>query len=287
MMDHILVCPFNEKLLAKLNQRAIVINTNDFNSIRSIHKEINKSVKLHAIKIQTEKPFSAISFQEDWINLPLAIYSPEFGKYKDFLDQSDLIRKLNIRIFLSSHFDFNFIGLRILSSLNISCGLYFNEETRNWDAINDLMHYAIYSRTRHAPIEPFDWLASHYEPTEYTDYDFVYFNNPTQYLHINEKEQIALTEMDLLNNIIIDEGIKSLDNIYENKKYIDFINSRYEMMLQMNECGFCPAFRICLGKFPNLTNKKDTCRVFFSDLLDAADYHFSKNKNNGTQLWQL
>lgn len=286
-MDHFLVCPFNEKLLAKLRQKAIVIHTNDLNIIRYIDKEVNKSNKLHAIKIQTEKPLSAVAFSEDWKNIPLAIYSPEFGIYKDFLHQLHLIRKLNVRIFLSSHHDFNFIALRILSSLNISCGLYFDEGPQNWDAINDLMHYAIYSTTKHAPIEPFDYLAFHYEPSEYTDYSFVYFDNPTKYLHINDKEQIALTEKDLLSNNFIDEGICSLDNISENKKYLDFTNIRYDIMLRMNECAFCPAFRICLAKFADLDNKNETCKIFFSDFMDAADYSFSRKNNNGNQLWQL
>lgn len=285
-MDHILVCPFNEKLLSKLKQRAIVINTNDFNIISYINKKLNNSNKLHAIKVQTEKPLSDITFQEEWVNIPLIINSPQFGEYKDLLYQLNLIRKLNIRIFLSSQHDLNFTSLRILSSLNIACGLYFSEEPPNWDSLNDLMHYSIYSNTRHAPIEPFDYIVSNYQPTEYTDYSFVYFNNPTKYLHVNEREQIALTAEDLLNGIYIDEGVKSLDSIYENKNYIDFVNSRFEIMLQMNECAFCPAFRICLAKFPALQNKAETCKIFFSDFLDAADYAFSK-RNKGNQLWQL
>ncbi|MBN2523069.1 MAG: hypothetical protein JXB24_07320 [Bacteroidales bacterium] len=287
MTDHILVCPFNKKLLDKIKHNAIIIRTRDFKDLHHIHREVNKSNALHAIKIQTETPLATISFQESWLHLPLVIYSPEFGDYKDFSRQLDLIRKLNIRIFLSSQHEFNFTGLRILSSLNISCGLFFNEEPPNWDLLNDLMHYDIYGRTRHAPIEPFHWLASHYEPAGYTDYNSVYFNNPLKYFHINEKEQIALTETDLLNNNYIDEGIKTLDTIEKNKKYIDFLNRRYEIMLQMNECAFCPAFRICLAKFQNLTDKKNTCKSFFSDFMDAADYYFSKRNTIRNQLWQL
>jgi hypothetical protein len=288
MKDHIIVCPYNEKLLTKLKRRALVVNTDDFNIIRYIEKEVNKSGKLHAIKIQTDKSLSDIHFEEDWINLPLAIYSSEFGEYKDFLHQLNIIKKLNVRIFLSSQNDFNFIGLRILSSLNISCGLHFSEVPFSWDSINDLMHYAIYTRTKHAPIEPFNWLASNYEPTGYTDFNIVYFNNPARYLHVNENEQIALTREDMLNNIFIAEGIKSLDSIHENINYLDFFNHRYNIMLQMNECAFCPAFRICLAKYPNLLNKKETCKVFFSDLLEAADFAYSNRiSNNGNPLWQL
>jgi hypothetical protein len=287
MTDPILVCPFDEKLLGKLKRWKIVIHTNDLNAIKHVSKEAGKSNDLHVIKIQTEQPLSAIFFKEEWEDLPLAIYSKDFGEYKDLLSQLKRIRNSNVRIFLSSQHDFNYTGLRILSSLNINCGIYFNGGPLNWDLMNDLMHYAIYGRARHATVEPFDWLASHYDPTEYIDYNIVYFNNPTKYLHINEKEQIALTETDLLNGNFIEEGIESLDNIYENSKYVDFINFRYDIMLQMNECAFCPAFRICLAKFQNLKNKKDTCKAFFSDFLDAAGYYFSKKHSKGNYLWQL
>lgn len=286
-MDPILVCPFNERLLSKLKQRAIVIHSDDFNIIRYINKEVNTSNKLHAIKLQTDKPVSEIPFLEEWMNIPLAIYAPQLGDYKEFLHRLSLIRKLNLRIFLTSQIDFNFVALRILSSFNISCGLYFNEEPFNWDAINDLMHYAVYNQTKHAPIEPFHWLISHYLPVEYLDYNIVYFNSPIKYLHLNETGQISLTDEDLKINKYIAGGVESLDDIKNNKQYIDGLNRRYKIMLSMNECAFCQAFRICLAKFPALKNKKDTCKNFFSDFLNAADFYYSSIAKIDNQLWQL
>jgi hypothetical protein len=286
-MDHILVCPFDINLLDKLKERVIVINTGDFDVIQYMNENVNKPFSLHAIKIQTEKPLSSLSFKKDWLNLPLSIYTPEFGKYKDLFDKLDLIRKLNIRIFLSSDNDSNFTGLKILSSLNISCGIFLNnKEEVNWNAVNDLMHYGVYTKTKHAPIDPFYYLLTHYLPTEYIDYNFVYFNNPTRYLHINNKEQIALTELDLMKGNYVAKGLKSLANITKNKKYLDFINARYDIMLQMNECAFCRVFRICLAKFQDLPDKHNTCKSFFSDFMDAADYYYSNKNDKGTRLWQ-
>jgi hypothetical protein len=287
MMEHIIVCPFDEKLLARFKKRKIVINTIDFSLIQNIFMEVRKYNELLAIKIQTDKSLSDISFREEWFNIPLAVYSPEFGNYKDLIQQLILLKKLNIRIFLSCKNESNYTGLRILSSLNISCGLFFDGEPANWDLLNDLMHYDIYSRIKHAPIEPFAWLASNYAPSEYTDFNSAYFNNPARYLHINEKGQIALTETDLTNNNFIDEGIDSLENIYRNKKYKDFLDSRYEIMLLMNECSFCEAFRICLSKFPDQVNKKDTCKKFFSDFIEAADFYYSKKTKEENQVWRL
>jgi hypothetical protein len=287
MMEQILVCPFHEKLLSRLKQRTLVIKTNEFEHIRNITREVNKTNYLHAIQIRTEKPFSSIAFTDEWLNSPMAIYSPDFGNFQSVIQQISFIRKFNLRVFLSSRNEFNYTGLRILSSLDVSCGLYFNEESYQWDLLNDLMHYAMYGRSRRALIEPFGWISRNYEPAAYTDYSTVYFNNPARYLHMNENEQIALTENDLLNNNFIDEGIDALDSIHDNKKYLDFLNARYETMLQMNECAFCPAFRICLAKFSEQPNKNETCKSFFSDLLDAADYSYLKRTNSGRAIWQL
>ncbi len=286
MTNHILVCPFNEKLIARLKKQAIVVVTDDFNILQYIHDRVNNSNKLHAIKIKTSKPLSEIEFHDEWYRIPLALYSPDFGIYKNFLHRLNTLRKLNIRIFLSSERDFNFTALKILSSFNISSGLFFDNEPFNWELINDLMHYTVYTSTRHAPIEPFTWLATNYDPAGYTDFSSVYMNDPNRYIYINENEQIALTEKDFNENNFIATGIGSLENIKENTKYRDQQDLRYDIMLRMNECAFCQAFRICLGKFSGLENKNDTCKPFFSDFLDAADYYHSRNKT-GEKLWQL
>jgi hypothetical protein len=287
MAEPILVCPFNEKLISGLRNRNIVIHTDDFNQIHHIRKLVNKSNQLFAVKLQTGQTFSSIDFRDDWAGIPLALYCPDFGNYKDFSRRLPVIRKLNIRIFLSAQYEFNFTALKILSSLKICSGLYITGEPFSWDLMNDLMHYAIYGKAGHAPVEPFSWLASHYEPAEYTDYSTVYFNNPARYLHLDEKENIALTESNLLNSNFIAQGIQSLDQISENRNYTEVLDQKYEIMLQMDECAFCPSFRICLGKFSFLGNKAETCKPFFSDFMDAADYFNLKEKNKERKVWQL
>ncbi len=287
MTDHILICPFNEQLLARLRQRTLVIKTDDISSINHITREVNRLNYLHAINIRTDVPVSAIPFRDDWQQSPLAIYTNAFGNYQEFMQQLNLIRKLNVRIFLAPDNESNYTGLRIMSSLGVACGLYIYDGSFNWNLLNDLMYYAMYGKARHAPIEPFTWIASNYDPAGYCDFSSVYFNYPGRYLHMNEHEQIALTEKDMLQGNFICEGIMSLETIHENKKYCDALSARYETMLKMNECAFCPAFRICMAKFEHLADKENTCKTFFTDLMDAADYAYSRRNNRETRLWQL
>jgi len=286
MTDHILICPFDTTLLAKLKRRKVVVHTEDQDTLTAISREAGKTNDLYAIKLVISNPLSSIIFREEWQSLPLALYAAEFGEYKELLPQLERIRKSNARFFLSSQHDFNYTGLRILSSLSIPCGIFFNGGTINWDLLNDLMHYAIYGRIKHASVEPFNWLAEHYEPAGYTDFNTVYFNHPERFIHINRYEQMAFSAQDLSAGNFIGEGLENLAAICEKAKSEDHLSFRYDIMLQMNECAYCPAFRICLAEFGAQENKKDTCIAFFSDLLDAADYVFSKKNNKGNRIWQ-
>jgi hypothetical protein len=287
MNNLVIVCPYDEKLLNTFKQKTLVVRTDTTTHLREIQKEVNKFNRLHAIKIETDIPFSALPFHEDWTRVPLAIWCGEFGEYKQLLSGLEIIRKLNARIYLSAMQEKNFLGLRILSSLKINCGLFSLEETSHWDSILDLMHYVIYSRLDQSAVEPFGWLSHHYDPTEYTDYSVVYFDDPSKYIHMNEREQIALTHKDLLRGNFIAEGINALNRIEENKMYVDFFNRRYDIMLEMNECAFCPAFRICLGKFADHNDKQHSCKVLFPEMLEALDYAYLKRNNTQNRLWQL
>ena len=287
MNDHIIVCPFDEELVTKLKEKAIVIKTKDFRIIPYINQEVNRFNKLHAIQLNSDEPISAIPFQDDWRNIPLAVYAYEFGSYKDFLHKLYLLRQLNIRIFLSSDVKVNYTWLRMLSSLKIACGLYFGEDPIDWDAVNDLMHYAVYLRTNHAPIEPFHYIVSNYRPTELIDFNSICFNNSARYIHINKEEQIALTNDDLSNNRYIASGLASLNTISTYIEYHDKTKACQEIMLKMNECAFCKAYRICFIKSVHDHNESEGCKEFFIDLLDAADFYQKRQKNNGYQLWQL
>lgn len=287
MIEQILVTPYNEELLEKLKQKTLVVKTDDQDKIQLIHRGVSKHNKLHAIQLNSPIALSSITFKKEWKNIPLCVYSSEFGGFKNLIPKLDILNKLNIRIFLSSDLKENFTGIRILSSLGIACGLFFGDRPIDWESLNDLMHHAIYSQTNHAPIEPFSYVASNYDTSEYIDYSFVYFNNATRYLHLNEQEQIALCNEDLINRDFISTGVESIESIIHKQEYEYHINSRYDVMLSMNECAFCPAFRICLGKFSEEDDKQNGCQVFFSDFLDAAEHFYKRKNNTGNKLWQL
>lgn len=282
--EHIIVCPFDRKLIASMKKRALVILTDDYNLVRYINSEVNRENKLHAIRLTLSFPLSELKVEDDWRDIPLLIESGDFGQFKQLIHQMNALRQLNIRIFLNADKSFNFTGLQILSSLQISSGLVMDRDFNSWEESIDLMHYAIYGRTKHAPIEPFDYIASQYGPRNFLDYNTVYFNNPEKYLHLNEAGQVALTPSDLEAGNFIAENLEELE-LESNEDYLAYLDTRHKIMLSMNDCAFCPALRICLGKFGEKADKQDGCKKFFSEMMDAADfYQLKHNKNN--RLWQ-
>jgi len=286
MSELILVCPYHKPLIDKLRQRAIVIRTNDCNLIRPILHTVNKSNKLHAIKIETDTPASKIPFDDDWKRIPIALYTSRLGSFKAFVHKLALLRQLNIKIFLSSGEEENYLNLCILSSLRIACGVYFSEPPVNWERMNDLMHYAVYSRTIHAPIEPFYYVVSNFEGEKQVDYASVYFDNPLRYIHINEKEQIAATSKDLEACSYLAEGVSSIDSLETSTQYRKYINNWQDFFIERRACSFCPAWRICMGKFREEAEQNEGCRVFFRDLMDAADYYRLQFSQDGKKVWQ-
>jgi hypothetical protein len=55
---------------------------------------------------------------------------------------------------------------------------------------------------------------------------------------------------------------------------------RQEHLLARDACSFCPAFRLCGGRFAP-AEQSSGCRAFFSDFMDAADYYRSSAGKEG------
>jgi len=286
MNDHTIVCPFDEDLIEKLSQKKLVVRTDDSSLVSVIKNVTDRNVRLHTILLEPDEPLSSVAFMEEWEEIPIALYISKFGSFREFIHKLPLLRKLKLKVFLSTDNQQNYIHLRIMSSLGIRCGIIFGKNLVNWDLVNDLMHYALYSKSNHASIEPFQYIASNYRADQYTDYSSVYLDNPSKYLHINKKEQIALTRNELEEGKFIAEGVRSLNTISEIKEYKKRVLSWQEFLLQKKGCAYCPAWRVCIGKFSSSYEENPGCRDFFSDVMDAADYFKMQKKQSRRELWQ-
>lgn len=288
MREQILVCPFDEKLLGQLSEEGIVVESPGFEQVQYVHNVAReKNKKVICVAVRYKGSIATIPFHESWRGIPLAIYATELGPFKEFMSRLQLIREMNIRFFLNTDHKETFTSLHILSSLNVNCGIEFGEKPIDWEALNDLMTFSCYGKAPHSGIEPFQFVATKYNPKELTDFGTVFFNNPQVYLHIDKDQNIAASAADLKKGNFIATGLKALNDIKNNPKYEDAVYQWQNFFLQEKGCAFCPSWRICLGKFSTRVEKNPGCQKFFSDLMEAADHVIDKQqKKRERDIWQ-
>jgi hypothetical protein len=283
---HILVCPYDGELLGRLRERTFVLTTSDPSDIDRIASDMarDEHLHVHAISLQWDRPFADLDYRESWRALALAIYVPEMGPFKRFVSKLPALRRSQTRIFQPADRWQNLLDVQIRASLGVWAGLRLEPTVCDWNRLNDLMHYAVYSVVNHAPIEPFYYLANAYKPEELTDYASVYFDSPNRFLHIGREGDVALTREDLAAGRFVPKGCLDIDEIAKNDQYRARLESWRLFFLDMNACASCPGWRICLGKFRSLPEHK-ACAAFFSDLMEAVEFSQSRPRNSRTPPW--
>lgn len=279
-----IVTLYKPEFIEKQRGRLFVVKTDDYGQIEDISRVCNTHNKLHTIVLTVNEPFSLIPFREEWKNIPIYLVVPEMGSFRDVAAKLNIIHQFKIRVFLNTDHKHTYTNLRILSSIGIPCGIHFGKIDPDWDVINDLMYYSVYGKVKHASIEPFEYVTSQYKPDIYTDFSAVYFNDPHQSVHMNEFGKIALTAEDLVSNKFITD-IEHFDSIEQNPLYKEGLKRWQQFFLDNHLCSYCPAWRVCLGKFADKAEVNSVCKKFFSDLMDAADYYRLKQQK-GTEVWQ-
>lgn len=289
MREHILVCPFDEKLFEQIHDESLVVIAPSFEQIpNAFHEARNRNNRVKCVVVYSKGSLVSIPFHESWKGIPIAIYVEELGPFKEFMARLQPMRDMNIRIFMNSDRKENLSALHILASLHISCGIAFGEKDIDWEAMNDLMTYSAYGKTRHAPVEPFHFITTKYNPDEYNEYRTVYFDNPRTYLHIDKDLNVAISKKDLSEGNFITSGIEGLDKIKENPKFEEALNKWQNFFLQNSVCAFCQSWRICMGTFAGQIERNPGCQKFFTDLMEATDHVLSsQQKDREREVWQL
>lgn len=271
MTPHILVAPYNEKLMGQLRQWKMVILASGESQVGSANNHLNRDNRLHAVVLRTGKALSAIEYEELWENIPLFIYADEFGTFRDLSSKVESLRKLGARFFLSGEKAENYQWVQMLASMGFNCGVHFGKNA-HWDAASDLLHYSFYSPAKHGQVEPFNYISGNFSVDSSINYAAVYFDDPSRYLHINENLEIAASSQELNDGIFLAKGIEELKTISSNKAYETRLNAWRGLFLRNSECSGCESWRVCLGKHEGLSDKngsKMECQAFYLQILEA------------------
>lgn len=270
MSSHILVVPADEDLIRSLQAQAMVVQLYDEFAVSHFARVIGEKNKVHCVVLKLEQPLSTWSAPEDLADIPLHIFSPGLGFFREFVLRRPEFDRLTARYFLPADQVATYRDLLIMSSLGLDCGLDFNGKSIPWDKLSDLAISVIYPKLERGTVEPFNYLLTRFEPTKTIDFNAVYFNDPERYLHLDRNFRIALSNEDLEKGNFIAEGPEALAGIRESDVYKAAISARNRVFISMNDCTTCPAWRICLGKFPDEAKGNKQCRDVFGEVMEAA-----------------
>jgi hypothetical protein len=210
------------------------------------------------------------------------------GRFPEFIRRLPIIRQLNMRVYLSTDFDENYVSIRILSSLGVETAVLFGREKIDWDRLKDLVSYAFFAQGSHAGIAPFHYLATRYDKNGRTDFGSVYFDDPSTYLHLDKEGKVGLSKEDLEAGHFLFENVEMIEQIEKHERYRERLDRWREVFLRGFGCASCPGWRICLGKFPQISLDGQGCREFFTEMLDQVEKYQEINRQRTAQkiLWQ-
>lgn len=289
MNSHFLVCECNETLLARLGGRSLVIRIGDFDEISKANDySMRFNFHIHCLWVHSRVSLAATRLDEKWKGIPIALFVPALGHFPDLVRQLPVVRQLNIRVYLPGNSPSNFSALRILSSLGIESAVVFPEREQDWERMGDLMTYALLGLAPHAPIAPFNYIASRYEPAQRNNWQSVYFNDPSVYFHIDEHGHVAMSHEELKRGEFILDSVDKLDSADECAAYTERLQSWTEYFLKTEECAYCEGWRVCLGAFSSTSPNRQACGSFFTDFMESVErYRFlAEKKKEADGKWQ-
>lgn len=267
----ILVLPLEEYLINGFNNYKMVIKVTDQEQVKTAVEIVSRQNSLDAVWFQNATVMSDIVFCDEFKQIPIVYHIEAMGDFKKLARSFELIKAGQYQFLFNLNAQ-NCTSVQILSSLGICAGLDFiTKGVPDWDILTDLAVYAAYNIIKHAPIEPFNYILEHYKIDNYTFFENVYFFDPQNYLHLNNKGEVAFSDYDLKKQNLCDI---TLDKISQLPKSIDARKAKEAYrshLLDYDECSSCEVFRICKGIFSRLDDTMKGCQMFFKELMDSAE----------------
>jgi len=283
-----IVCPFDPGLIQSITGCALVVRVKHISDVAEAAEQVGKSRnRLACVIVESDDPLADMKFPEQLQNIPLAVMAVSFGRFSNLARQVNMLRGLNLRVYLPCANPENIAGLRILSSLGIhGCAMFGNGAT-DWEAIADLMTYALLERTPHGSIEPFTFIASNYDPLSYLDWGFLYFDDPERFLHLDENGRVALSHAELLKQRFIADNILELSEPAKCLAISDRQEAWREYFIDNHPCASCDGWKICVGRFAARIPEDRGCSDFFREMLSVVrQYKARKIESKEHPIWQ-
>ena len=167
--------------------------------------------RLFCVIVESDRPLADMEFDDRHQGIPLAVMAPSLGRFRDLARHLDRLRTLNLRVYLPCDHPDNLTGLRILSSVGITCCADFRDGSTDWESLADLATYAVLERAPHAAIEPFAFMAANYPACRRLDWGRVFFDDPRHFLHLDAAGRVALSRAELAENRFVAHSLNEIE----------------------------------------------------------------------------
>ncbi|MBM4275127.1 MAG: hypothetical protein FJ134_11800 [Deltaproteobacteria bacterium] len=283
-----IVCPPNRSLLRSFTERTVAVRVaHPHQAAQAAARVWESGNHLFCVIIDSSFSLDKIELGEDLKHVPLAVMAPSWGKFRHLARRLERLRDFNLRIYLPGDVLENLAGLRILSSLGIHTCAVLGNGRMDWDALTDLMTYAVLELAPHASMEPFSFIASRHDPFSYLEWGALYFDDPKSFLHLDAKGRVALSAAELRNKQFIASSLKEIGEPAEFPAIRDRLQSWRQFFVDNHPCASCGGWKICLGRFAVALPENQGCAGFFLELMDVArQYQARKVQAEELRIWQ-
>lgn len=265
------VCPHSKALLRSFTGRAVAVRVSDIADVGAAAADVRDSGnELFCVIVETGLPLSDIALREDQLSIPLAIMTPSMGSFRALARGVDALRRSAVRVYLPCNNADNLAALRILSSLGIHVCAAFVTSANDWEALTDLMTYALLGRSPHASIEPFSFIAANYDPHSNLSWGLVEFDDPARFLHLDEDGRVALSRDELRRGIFVAQGIGDVGSPAVAAAISERENRWRRFFTDNHPCASCAGWKICLGRFSAELPADRGCAKLFAELIEVA-----------------
>ena len=286
---HVFVCEYNWPIEERLKGRALVIKVNSLDDIKNIQSHLDETTKVDAFVYRDDfASLETIDINPSWGNTPVILYINRLGQFRNVHHKVGLLRQLNVIVIFTSTEKQACKDAQILASLGIHTGIQIKPNAELGEEVLDLITYSFYGTMPHAEIEPFATMEKYYDGESYVSPSLAEFVNPDRYIHIDRDLNLAFSEQELKDGIILKEKYPYL----RTEEFAD-ASEAYSLkwqdwFIESHKCTFCPAFRVCMGFF-NQEGKDENpnCRKVMTELLEAIEFHKTRLQQNNKKTCQL
>ena len=266
-----IVCPHNQRLLRTFSGQSVAVQVDHWEKTAEAADDVCSSGnELFCVIVDTTAPLDEIVLPDDWKQIPLAIMVPTIGKFRNLTAKLKAWRDFNLRVFLSCDHADNRAALRILSSLGIQTCAVFGSGKDDWEALSDLMTYAVLGQLPHASIDPFSFIATNHQPNAWFDWGALYFDDPKYFLHLDDQGRVALSRAALAGEEFVAQSLAECGAAAEFPAIKHREQTFMQYFLDNHACSFCPGWKLCLGRFSASVPQDNGCSGFFREMIDVS-----------------